>query len=118
MHRSHNALAVSRLAVLGVAILLFAAGCGGGGGGQSGDKHGTDTPASISHIDQILGIQGTLYADPLGYVTVKSRDSVGLFLHSDKIDERLEARNSFQHLNNLLKKLQDRSAEGVEGTED
>jgi len=45
-------------------------------------------------------------AAAFGYVVVKSRDSVGLFLHSDKVDERLEARNSFQHLNNLLKKLQ------------
>jgi uncharacterized protein (DUF58 family) len=45
-------------------------------------------------------------AAALGYVTVKSRDSIGMFLHSDKIDERFEARNSLQHLNNLLKKLQ------------
>lgn len=45
-------------------------------------------------------------AAALGYVTVKSRDSVGLFLHSAKVDERFEARNSFQHLNNLLKTLQ------------
>lgn len=45
-------------------------------------------------------------AAALGYVTVKARDSVGLFLHSAAVDERFEARNSFQHLNNLLKTLQ------------
>jgi uncharacterized protein (DUF58 family) len=54
-------------------------------------------------------------AAALGYVTVKSRDSVGLFLHSDKIDERLEARNSFQHLNNLLKKMQARKPSSETG---
>ncbi len=33
-------------------------------------------------------------------------DSVGLFLHSDKIDAAWSARNSFLHLNNLLKRVQ------------
>lgn len=42
----------------------------------------------------------------LGYVTVKARDSVGLFLHSDKVEEKMEALNSFAHLNNLLKLTQ------------
>ncbi len=45
-------------------------------------------------------------AAALGYVTVKSRDSIGMFLHSDKIDERFEARNTLLHLNNMLSKLQ------------
>lgn len=45
-------------------------------------------------------------AAALGYVVVKARDSVGLFLHADKIDARMEARNSVQHLNNLLKQVQ------------
>jgi uncharacterized protein (DUF58 family) len=45
-------------------------------------------------------------AAALGYVTVKARDSVGLFLHSDKVDLRVEAGNSLQHLNNLVKHLQ------------
>ena len=45
-------------------------------------------------------------AAALGYVTVKSRDSVGLFLHSDKVDVRMDARNSLLHLNNMLKQLQ------------
>lgn len=46
-------------------------------------------------------------AAALGYVIVKARDSVGLFLHSDRIDARMEARNSFLHLNNLLKRVQE-----------
>lgn len=45
-------------------------------------------------------------AAALGYVVVKARDSVGLFLHADKIDVSMEARNSFNHLNNLTKRLQ------------
>lgn len=46
-------------------------------------------------------------AAALGYVTIKARDSVGLFLHSDKIDLQLGARNSFNHLNDMLKRLQE-----------
>ncbi len=42
----------------------------------------------------------------LGYVIVKSRDSVGLFLAADKVDVRMDASNSFQHLNNMLKHIQ------------
>jgi uncharacterized protein (DUF58 family) len=45
-------------------------------------------------------------AAALAYVVVKARDSVGLFLHSDKIDLTQEARNSFLHLNNMLKRMQ------------
>ncbi len=54
-------------------------------------------------------------AAALGYVTVKARDSVGLILHSDKTDERLGARNSFQHLNNLLKLLQAKEPSSATG---
>jgi uncharacterized protein (DUF58 family) len=46
-------------------------------------------------------------AAALGYVIVKARDSVGLFLHGEKIDLKLDARNSFNHLNNILKHLQE-----------
>jgi uncharacterized protein (DUF58 family) len=42
----------------------------------------------------------------LGYVVVKARDSVGLFLHSDRIDASMEARNTFNHLNNMIETLQ------------
>lgn len=45
-------------------------------------------------------------AAALGYVIVKARDSVGLFLHADKVDLRMDAANSFQHLNNMLKHVQ------------
>ena len=45
-------------------------------------------------------------AAALGYVIVKARDSVGLYLHAEKVDVRMDAGNSFQHLNNLLKHLQ------------
>lgn len=45
-------------------------------------------------------------AAALGYVVVKSKDSIGLFLHSDKIDSSMEARNSMNHLNSLLKCVQ------------
>lgn len=45
-------------------------------------------------------------AAALAYVVIKSRDSVGLFLYSDKIDVEMEPRNALNHLNNLLKRLQ------------
>ncbi len=45
-------------------------------------------------------------AAAIAYVVVKARDSVGLFLHSDRVDLTVEARNSFNHLNNMLKQLQ------------
>ena len=45
-------------------------------------------------------------AGALGYVTLKARDSVGLCLYSDKIDLRMDARNSFAHLNNMMRALQ------------
>lgn len=45
-------------------------------------------------------------AAAIGYVVVKARDSVGLFLHSDKIDTKMSTGNSFLHLNNMLKQLQ------------
>ena len=45
-------------------------------------------------------------AAAIGYVTIKARDSVGLYLHSDKIDLAMDARNSFNHLNTMLKHLQ------------
>ena len=41
-----------------------------------------------------------------GDVVVKAKDSVGLYLYSQKIDSIMGARNSFSHLNNLLKVLQ------------
>jgi len=45
-------------------------------------------------------------AAALGYVVVKARDSVGIFLVSEGIDMAMEAQNTFNHLNNLLKRLQ------------
>jgi uncharacterized protein (DUF58 family) len=45
-------------------------------------------------------------AAALGYVVVKARDSVGLFVYSDKIDMEVEPRNSINHLHNMLKRLQ------------
>lgn len=50
---------------------------------------------------------GCRLAAALGYVVVKARDSVGLFTYSDKMDMKVEARNSLNHLNNTLKRLQD-----------
>ena len=44
-------------------------------------------------------------AAALGYIVVKARDSIGLFVHADEIDAYMEARNSFNHLNNMLKRL-------------
>jgi uncharacterized protein (DUF58 family) len=46
-------------------------------------------------------------AAAIGYVVVKARDSVGLFLHSDKVDTIVEPGNTFLHLNNMLKRMQE-----------
>lgn len=57
-----------------------------------------DRPTKFHHASKL--------AAAIGYVVVKARDSVGLFLHSEKVDVRMEASNSLQHLNNLLKRVQ------------
>jgi uncharacterized protein (DUF58 family) len=41
-------------------------------------------------------------AAAIGYVVLKSKDSVGLYLYSDKVTAALGARNSYRHLDNLL----------------
>ena len=46
-------------------------------------------------------------AAAIGYIVVKVRDSIGLFMHSETIDLEMEAANSFVHLNNLLKRMQE-----------
>jgi uncharacterized protein (DUF58 family) len=48
-------------------------------------------------------------AAALAYVVIKARDSVGLFLFSEKVDLDMEPRNSLNHLNNMLKRLQEHS---------
>ena len=45
-------------------------------------------------------------AAAIGYVILNSRDSVGLYVYSKTVDTAIGARNSFAHLNNLLKTLQ------------
>ena len=45
-------------------------------------------------------------AAAIGYVVLKARDSVGLYIFSDKMDAAMGPRNSFAHLNNLLRVLQ------------
>jgi uncharacterized protein (DUF58 family) len=45
-------------------------------------------------------------AAALGYVVVKARDSVGMFVFSDKMDLEVEPRNSLNHLHDMLKRLQ------------
>lgn len=45
-------------------------------------------------------------AAAIGYVVVKARDSVGMYLFSGQIDALMGCRNSFNHLNNILKTLQ------------
>lgn len=57
-------------------------------------------------------------AAALGYVVVKARDSIGLFLHSKKVDARMDAANTFVHLNNLLRKVQSLSPASTTGIAD
>jgi uncharacterized protein (DUF58 family) len=46
-------------------------------------------------------------AAALGYVVVKARDSIGLFLHGEGVDLQIEARNTVHHLNTMLTRLQE-----------
>lgn len=48
----------------------------------------------------------TYLASALGFVTVRGRDSVGLYLYSEKIDAMTGTKNSVGHLNELVKTLQ------------
>lgn len=45
-------------------------------------------------------------AAAIGYVVVKARDSLGMYIHADEVDAVMPARNSLNHLNNSLKTLQ------------
>lgn len=44
-------------------------------------------------------------ATAIAHVVIKARDSIGLFLYSDKIDSKMSVRNSFVHLNNVARIL-------------
>jgi len=44
-------------------------------------------------------------AAAIGYVVVKGKDSVGMYIYADKINASVGARNSFSHLNNALATL-------------
>jgi uncharacterized protein (DUF58 family) len=44
-------------------------------------------------------------AAAVGYVVLKARDSIGLYLFSNQIDVQMGARNSNQHLNTVLRVL-------------
>lgn len=45
-------------------------------------------------------------AAALGYVVLRSRDAVGMYVYSDSLDAAMPARNSFRDFNNYLRKLQ------------
>jgi len=47
-------------------------------------------------------------AAAIGYVVAKAKDSVGMYLYSDKIDSRMAAKNTFANLNNMAKILAQR----------
>jgi len=57
-------------------------------------------PINISKYDYACRM-----AAAIGFVVVKVRDSIGLYLFSDKIDVQMGARNSTQHLNTVLRVL-------------
>ncbi len=42
-------------------------------------------------------------AAAIGYVVVKARDAIGLFLHAEGMDAQMPARNSMQHLNDIIR---------------
>lgn len=57
-------------------------------------------------------------AAALGYVVLKARDSVGMYIYGEKMDAALPCKNSFNELNNSLKILQSyKPAKGTSGAE-
>ena len=67
-----------------------------------------DNSASMAYGDRDLSKYefACRLAAAIGYVVVKARDSIGLYLHADSIETTMDSRNSFAHLNNMLKRLQ------------
>ncbi len=57
-------------------------------------------------------------AAALGYVTLRSRDSIGMYVYSEKMDAAVPARNSMLHLNNCMKMLQNFTPDGGTRTAD
>ncbi|MBR4170515.1 MAG: DUF58 domain-containing protein [Kiritimatiellae bacterium] len=57
-------------------------------------------------------------AAALGYVVLKARDSVGMYIYGEKMDAALPCKNSFSGLNNSMKVLQEFKPEkGTNGAE-
>ena len=57
-------------------------------------------------------------AAALGYVVLKARDAVGMYIYGEKMDAALPCKNSFNELNNSLKVLQSyKPAKGTAGAD-
>jgi len=57
-------------------------------------------------------------AAALGYVVLKARDAVGMYIYGEKMDAALPCKNSFNELNNALKVLQGyKPAKGTAGAD-
>lgn len=57
-------------------------------------------------------------AAALGYVVLKARDSIGMYIYGEKMDAALPCKNSFNELNNSLKILQEyKPSKGTAGAD-
>ncbi|MBQ9430944.1 MAG: DUF58 domain-containing protein [Kiritimatiellae bacterium] len=57
-------------------------------------------------------------AAAIGYVVLKARDSIGMYIYGEKMDAALPCKNSFNELNNSLKILQGfKPAKGTNGAD-
>ena len=69
-----------------------------------------DRPTKFSYASTL--------AAALGYVVLKARDSVGMYIYGEKMDAALPCKNSFNGLNNSMKVLQEFKPEkGTNGAE-
>lgn len=69
---------------------------------RSGSMNYTSDPLRPTKYDYVCTLSAAL-----GYVVLKARDSVGMYIYGEKLDAALPCKNSFNGLNNSMKILQD-----------
>lgn len=69
---------------------------------RSGSMAYSSDPTRQSKFDY-----ASTLAAALGYVVLKARDSVGMYVYGEKLDAAIPCKNSFSGLNNSMKILQD-----------
>lgn len=78
--------------------------------GSMGYSSSPDLPTKFKYASTL--------AAALGYVVLKSRDAIGMYIYGEKLDASMPCKNSFNELNNSLKILQGyKPAKGTAGAD-